>query len=322
MTPDTPALGHSGELRDAIARAIYEADSLVEPYEPSTSWKQLEEGQREDYRVLADAVLGVLAVHVEERWGAMVEAGAKAAFVVATSRGQVQFPWEDEGLEQTRDIYRRNASPALRAALSELGVGGSTVSDDARVDEGRIEAAGQAIALCLMGSERICENPVRFRCEGCGEEHDDGPDHVARAALAAADRYDAENGTGGKRRASSLSPPEFYALTLWGRDLYEAFEVMPYLVGSCQRAEDYRDVDVRMLLTPESNLHRITKPGREHLLLLLNAAISRWGREVTNLPIDFQFQDRDEANAEYGDQPRNPIGRHAAERLPNGGRDV
>lgn len=125
----------------------------------------------------------------------------------------------------------------------------------------------------------------------------------------------------GERRASSLSPPEFYLLTAWGRDLYETFGSMPYLVGSCARGEQYRDVDVRMLLDPEKDpMHSITLPGRKHTLLGMNTAISVWGQKVTGLPIDFQFQDCETANAEHGGETRNPIGYHGAERFPRADR--
>ena len=75
-------------------------------------------------------------------------------------------------------------------------------------------------------------------------------------------------------------------------------------------------VDVRVMLTVVHPMHCVTEPGRKHMLLFLNAAVSTWGAQVTGLPIDFQFQDMTEANNEFGGQPRNPIGHHGAERFP------
>lgn len=46
---------------------------------------------------------------------ARVEAAARAMFVAATSRGRIQFPWDDPDLEQTREMYRRQARAALAA---------------------------------------------------------------------------------------------------------------------------------------------------------------------------------------------------------------
>jgi hypothetical protein len=102
----------------------------------------------------------------------------------------------------------------------------------------------------------------------------------------------------GKRRASSLSPPEFFLLAQWGRQLEEAFGAMPYLVGSCAQGGKYRDVDVRLLLDPDA-YDALIFPERPLQRVTLNTAISMWGRTVTGLPIDFQFQDREAANAEY-----------------------
>ena len=75
-----------------------------------------------------------------------------------------------------------------------------------------------------------------------------------------------------------------------------------------------------MMLDEDNVLHLVTLPGRKHTLLFLNAAISIWGNQVTGLPIDFQFQDRQAANTEFGGEVRNPIGHHGVERFPKGDR--
>lgn len=116
-----------------------------------------------------------------------------------------------------------------------------------------------------------------------------------------------------ERRASALSPPEFYLLTTWGAALLDAFGAMPYLVGSCERGEPYRDVDVRMLLSGGDRDLLADEYGR---CKALNVAMSVWGQRATGLPIDFQFQDQDAANEEFAGQPRNPIGIHGRERWP------
>lgn len=42
-------------------------------------------------------------------------------------------------------------------------------------------------------------------------------------------------------------------------------------------------------------------------LRTINVAITLWGRQVTGLPIDFQFQ-LDHEFHKYDDEPRNPLG--------------
>jgi hypothetical protein len=92
---------------------------------------------------------------------------------------------------------------------------------------------------------------------------------------------------------------------------YEAFGEMPYLVGSVELGGAWRDVDVRIMLKSDDPLL-----SDKHRCLALNVALSAWGRRATDLPIDFQFQDIDEANAEFGGLVRNPIGIHGRDRHP------
>ena len=90
-------------------------------------------------------------------------------------------------------------------------------------------------------------------------------------------------------------------LDQWGRQLRDAFEQTPYLVGSVERGGDWRDVDVRMLLPWAED---VMSP---FAVYTLNVAISLWGRHVTGLPIDFQMQG-EEAFHSYDGETRNPLG--------------
>ena len=55
--------------------------------------------------------------------------------------------------------------------------------------------------------------------------------------------------------------------------------------------------------------HRVLLWGRrEDAMRAINCAFTVWGQRTTGLPIDFQFQATDQANAEYGGHPRNPLG--------------
>lgn len=108
-----------------------------------------------------------------------------------------------------------------------------------------------------------------------------------------------------RKRATSLSPHDFLLLDQWGRDLDEAFRssmlTSPYLVGSVLDGGAYRDVDVRMLT---SDPWVLTHDLR---LRTLNMCVSMWGRQVTGLPVDFQFQPEAEFHRYDGHQ-RNALG--------------
>lgn len=107
------------------------------------------------------------------------------------------------------------------------------------------------------------------------------------------------------RRAMSIGPQDVFLLDQWGRQLAEAFGKTAYLVGSVARAEPtWRDVDLRML-APKAFFD---PPAR---IRSLNVALSLWGRHVTGLPIDFQFQLPDDFHS-YDGQIRNPMGTRSA----------
>lgn len=70
---------------------------------------------------------------------------------------------------------------------------------------------------------------------------------------------------------------------------------MCYQVGSSLSAATHRDIDLRVMLKTEDfeELRRIVNIDR------LNLAVSLWGQKVTGLPIDFQVQDAEYANANH-----------------------
>ena len=79
-----------------------------------------------------------------------------------------------------------------------------------------------------------------------------------------------------------------------------------YLVGSTWDKADYRDVDVRMILSDEG-----FDALFGHCSALWEAFCYAWSRLLTHdteLPVDFQVQRQTEANEKYGGHPRNPLG--------------
>lgn len=144
----------------------------------------------------------------------------------------------------------------------------------------------QAYARCRQCRENVC-NGLADICDDCIKAN-------ARAGTTPAEA----------KRATSLSPQDFLLLDQWGRQLDEAFGDTPYLVGSVSRAaRDYRDVDVRMLLSDQALWLAHTKLT----LRCINLSVSLWGRQVTGLPIDFQFQPDEEFHS-YDTERRSALG--------------
>jgi hypothetical protein len=114
-----------------------------------------------------------------------------------------------------------------------------------------------------------------------------------------------------KRRATYLGVPEVYNLNASCIIINQAFDSFGcYLVGSSLETKEYRDVDIRMILADDEYARLFPGPvdslynGR---LMLMNAAVSEWLKARTGLPIDFQFQQQTDANANHRGQ-RNAMG--------------
>jgi len=111
-------------------------------------------------------------------------------------------------------------------------------------------------------------------------------------------------------RATYLSPPDLYRLDWACRPIRLAFNTPPYLVGSALERSDYRDIDLRLILSDRR--HKQLVGTRGELVLLLNIALSDLVARTAGqrAPIDFQIQSQSEANAIKG------------LRVPMGGRDA
>lgn len=123
----------------------------------------------------------------------------------------------------------------------------------------------------------------------------------------------------GKCRANFIGMPWQPKLDLYGLIVFDAFGARPYLVGSCLIRRDFRDVDVRVIL-PDDEFEVLFGEGMiatEHRanpkLSAINMAFSSLGKEMTDLPIDFQIDQMTRANTEH-DGPRNALGIGMAKR--------
>jgi len=109
--------------------------------------------------------------------------------------------------------------------------------------------------------------------------------------------------------------PAALHLDAFAREIKDAFGHIPYLVGTAAQGKQWRDVDVRLMLSDDefdALFPGHIKPDRMNAMWsLLCAALAELGRQRTGLPIDFQIQRQTEANAKY-DGPRVPLGIYVA----------
>lgn len=112
------------------------------------------------------------------------------------------------------------------------------------------------------------------------------------------------------KRANYVPAPHFFALNHACSLLNRALGGFGcYLVGSSLERRDYRDVDVRFILSDEEfdRLFRVRPEDAESgaagwlnpLWSLMCTSISVWLREQTGLPVDFQIQRQTQANEKH-----------------------
>jgi hypothetical protein len=111
-----------------------------------------------------------------------------------------------------------------------------------------------------------------------------------------------------------VGSPQYLILNAWGALVVDAFGAQPFLVGSATRTKQWRDVDVRVMLdqgewarilpdVPGDRIGGFVYPQWSALCM----AVSAWGQAFTGLPIDFQFQPVEWANAVHSGI-REPLG--------------
>lgn len=103
-----------------------------------------------------------------------------------------------------------------------------------------------------------------------------------------------KQGKGSEDRAVYLLLSELGKLDMWGRELkyilhtdIEQYGV--FLVGSALKRKDYRDVDIRHIISNDSFLKMFSSIDIGYF----NQMVSLWGQQVTGLPIDYQVQSID-----------------------------
>lgn len=115
-----------------------------------------------------------------------------------------------------------------------------------------------------------------------------------------------------------VGAPACFALELACQHLNRAFPGFGcYLVGSALERPDWRDIDVRLIMSDEefdALFPGCCKGGTwefDARWLVMTTAISDWLSKQTGLPVDFQFQPQTHANERHKG-PRNALGLHFA----------
>lgn len=117
-----------------------------------------------------------------------------------------------------------------------------------------------------------------------------------------------------RKKFSYIGAPACFKLSFACTIVNKALGGSCYQVGSSLERPDFRDVDVRCIMSDESfnALFGDTKGAWEltPLWILMTASISTWLSEQTGLPIDFQIQPQTHANERHKGT-RNAIGHYA-----------
>lgn len=114
-------------------------------------------------------------------------------------------------------------------------------------------------------------------------------------------------------RAVYLTVEQLWRLAHSLRPVEDAFGgSTAYLVGSVLERQDWRDVDVRIIL-PDIDYNRIFVPDpnrdlSDQFRMLMQTSISHMLSSQTLLPIDFQIQSQSNMTEEEQRRPRNPAG--------------
>lgn len=89
----------------------------------------------------------------------------------------------------------------------------------------------------------------------------------------------------------------------FGSQVWAAFGDCPYHVGSSLKNKQWRDVDVRLILSDEEyerlGLGDPKYPHENEKWASLVLAYSALGKAMTGLPIDFQIQQQTDANQQF-----------------------
>lgn len=147
-------------------------------------------------------------------------------------------------------------------------------------------------------------------CDGKGYFLEDFETPGGGERIATSNGYECEtcHGSGQTPKGCYLTTTELHRLDIAVAPLSAIDGHGVYLVGSATERPDFRDVDVRLILSDEE-FDRLFGHSPE-LWSVFCYAVSRWLGADTELPIDFQVQRQTEANEKHHGT-RNHLGNRA-----------
>lgn len=107
----------------------------------------------------------------------------------------------------------------------------------------------------------------------------------------------------------STGMPQGIWLNKFGVMVNDAFGHVPYHVGSSLKGKDWRDVDVRLIL-PDDEFEALFGGIHNYnnvKLAAMTLAFCALAKEMTGLPVDFQFQSQSHASRVYGKDMRSAL---------------
>lgn len=117
-----------------------------------------------------------------------------------------------------------------------------------------------------------------------------------------------------KTRVHYIPADKFFNLNACGQTLLKAYGDVCFLVGSSLERSDFRDVDVRMIMSDEDfdarfpGEHVSVQPHLSPLWGITCTSVGLWLSKQTGLAVDFQIQRRTQANTEFEKCKRHPLG--------------
>jgi|WetSurMetagenome_2_1015567.scaffolds.fasta_scaffold419830_2 hypothetical protein len=108
--------------------------------------------------------------------------------------------------------------------------------------------------------------------------------------------------------------PQALMLNEFGSQVWSVFGSPPYLVGSSLKTKQWRDIDVRLILSDEDyEKWGFGAPTEAHInskWVALCLAFSALGKSMTGLPVDFQIQQSSFAHSKFPspEHPRSALG--------------
>ena len=106
------------------------------------------------------------------------------------------------------------------------------------------------------------------------------------------------------RKTNYVGAPAYFVLDQACSQIWQAFDGFGcYIVGSSLERPDWRDVDIRFIMSDEEFATLFPHAGQhweqDERWLLLTISISQWISKTTGLPVDFQFQPQTHANERH-----------------------